>query len=89
MADKQPQLFTPPPGYYNSQQPHQIPKELLVDLDPLLARLPRIFLLADLRLVQGCLFLLGDGIVDATEEGDEETEVDGARCGGAVAQVEV
>lgn len=92
MTDEQPQLLTPPPRNANLQQPQQILKELPIQLHLLSARrlalrqarprpLPR------LRLPQRRRFLLGDGIPNSTNEGDEESEVDGAGNPRAVLQV--
>lgn len=39
--------------------------------------------------MERCGFLLGDGVSDSVDQGDEEGQVDGSRYLGAVAEVEV
>ena len=96
MAKHEPQLPALPPRHHNPQQPQQIAEELSVQLNPLL-RSGTCFCLATNNpcgflargfLVQRGSFLLGDGAVEAAEEGDEEGQVDCPRDSGAVLEVE-
>jgi hypothetical protein len=82
MADQQPELLTLPPGNHNLQQPQQILKELPIQLDLFPRRCLAIsssccrLLALYSALRRG--FLFGNGIADAVNERDEESQIYGA-----------
>lgn len=93
VAGEQSQLLAPPARDDNPQQAEQIPQELAVDLD----LLPRHAAVAhaagsrpppQLRLALGSGLLLGDGIPDALDQGQEEGQVHCTGDAGAVLEIE-
>jgi hypothetical protein len=93
VPDQQPQLLALPARYANLQQPQQVLEELAVQLHLLPARRlarrgPRARPPAHFGLPQRRGLLLGYGIADACDQGDEEGEVEGARDACAVLEVQ-
>jgi hypothetical protein len=81
VADEKAQLLALPTGYTDSQQADEVAKELSVQLDLLPATSCASF---SFSMSTGCSslllggFLLVDGVAYAVQQGDEETDVDGA-----------
>lgn len=92
VSDQEPELLTLPPRYTYFQQPQQVLEELSIQLYLLP---PRCFTLACCCLIRcfggtpyGSGLLLGNCIPYAVYEGDEESEVDGARYACSVLEVQ-
>jgi hypothetical protein len=83
MTYNQPELLALPPRYTYPQQSNQRLEELAVQFDFLTTGVRR----GGFQFGLKGGFLRGDGVAHPVDQGDEESEVDGARDAGAVGQV--